>query len=906
MIKYFPFSMNAFRSVLFVFSIAFTFYSSKGNSIALPVVAGDDMVVTVARLVDYNGEDVSCVGACNGVVIANVTGGLPPYSYLWEDGQTNQVAIGLCSGTHMVTVTDITGTCISTGSITLNDPPALIASATPFSFPGGFNISCFGENDGQITAIASGGVGGYSYIWSDGQLGTAALNLPSGNYFVQVTDANGCTDLDSVVMIEPAPLSANSSTILPVSCQGRSDGSISLLMTGGSGSYSYAWSDGPTGPVRTGLTIGNYSVIVQDILGCTFDTTINIGTAAVLQAGIAALLPESCEGYSDGAVDVMVNGGTLPYSYRWNNGLSTQDITGLSASDYLLTVRDNRGCTITLPVSIPPASTMTVSALQVNPACNANDGAIHLQLAGHSGPLNYLWSDGQTSASAIGLTAGTYDVVIMDEDCMISRSYDLDNSSSLEVDIDDSETACNAATGTATAIATGGNTPYSWVWSNGQTTQTANTLDVGTYSVKVTDANGCLATRRTSIEENKDLMVGVSIVPPSVCGANNASVSLSPTAGTPPYSYTWSTGTGGSSISGLRTGLYSVRVTDLNSCVDTLRIAITDDDLLVTISDDPSFCGVASASATASVSGGSAPFRYLWSSGDTAIAITGKAPGTYILQVRDEAGCVTVQSIELLGSTGVLAEADVAGISCESLQDGAIDLTILAGIPSIFTSWSDGPVVPDRTDLSPGIYEVEIQDAANCIAAGPIAVGDGCDQPLDAVDDFVQAIEGQNQTIDILLNDSYPDRDDIVVAIVNPPIWGIANLNPDGTVTYTAPDNFTGSDSFSYSICTGFGLCDVAWVYITVLPQFQIPDAFSPNGDGVNDFFDIRGISEYPNNQVTIVNRWGTEVFRASGYTGGWQGNTEGGNPLPVGTYYYRIDLGDGSEILGGYLVINR
>ena len=153
-----------------------------------------------------------------------------------------------------------------------------------------------------------------------------------------------------------------------------------------------------------------------------------------------------------------------------------------------------------LPVSIPPASTMTVSALQVNPACNANDGAIHLQLAGHSGPLNYLWSDGQTSASAIGLTAGTYDVVIMDEDCMISRSYDLDNSSSLEVDIDDSETACNAATGTATAIATGGNTPYSWVWSNGQTTQTANTLDVGTYSVKVTDANGCLATRRTSIE----------------------------------------------------------------------------------------------------------------------------------------------------------------------------------------------------------------------------------------------------------------------------------------------------------------------------------------------------------------------------------------------------------------------
>ncbi|MBI1192445.1 MAG: T9SS type B sorting domain-containing protein [Bacteroidetes bacterium] len=864
------------------------------------------MSVTVTVLVNYNGEDVTCVGACNGVVIAAPTGGTPPYTYLWEDGQTNQVAIGLCAGTINVTVTDATGTESAVGGITLNDPIPLVVTAVPFAFAGGYNISCFGLSDGQITASSVGGVGGYSYFWSDGQLGPSALSVPAGSIFVQVTDANGCTDLDTVIMQEPAPLSASLSTVLPISCAGRTDGSINLVMSGGSAPFSYAWADGSTSAVRTGLSPGSYAVSVSDLVGCEFDTVFSIGNSPVLQVSLQNLLPESCPGLADGGADVAPLGGTPPYTYRWTNGLSTQDAVGLSADEYLLTVRDSRGCTATLPVTIPDGSPITVSALKVNPACNKSDGAIHLQVSGADGGLSYLWSDGQTSASATGLAAGAYDVIIMDGSCMVSRRYLLDNSSELSLITLPTETACNAATGTAEALVSGGSTPYAWLWSNGQTTQTATVLDAGWYEVAATDATGCVVHGQALIERADDLALSAVVVPPTFCGANSGVATVAAGGGAPPYNFLWSSGSGTSSASGLRSGLYSVRVSDINGCVDTLRVAVEDAALLLSINGSPAFCGAFSAGATSVLSGGSAPYRYRWSNGDTTAAISGLPAAVYTLVVRDNGGCLAVESIALQGSAGVLAEADVQGISCESLQDGAISVHVLEGVPAFEVSWTDGFIGADRMDLPPLVYTVAIQDQANCIASGPVAVGDGCDVPLDAVDDFVEAIEGLPTGVEVLLNDSYPDRDDIFVVLVSGASEGTVSPGGDGIFVYSALEGFTSLDSFAYALCNGFGLCDTAWVYVTVLPEFQIPDAFSPNGDGINDFFDIRGIDAYPDNNLVLINRWGSEVFRAEGYLGGWNGVTENGAELPIGTYFYRLELGPGLDVLSGYLVLHR
>jgi len=569
-------------------------------------------------------------------------------------------------------------------------------------------------------------------------------------------------------------------------------------------------------------------------------------------------------------------------------------------------VRDSRGCTATLPVSIPDNSPIAVSALKVNPSCNAADGAIHLQVSGESGSLSYLWSDGQTTASATGLRAGAYDVVIMVGSCMVSRRYLLDNSSVLSIVIAPTETACNAPTGTAEALVSGGSAPYTWLWSNGQTTQTATVLDAIPYEVTVTDAAGCVVQGHVLVERSDDLALSATVLPPTACGANNGSATAVPGSGTAPYTYLWSSGPTAAAASGLRSGIYSVRVTDINGCQDTLRVRINDAALSLSLSSTPAFCGTFSAGASSTASGGTVPYRYRWSSGDTTSAVSGRSAGTYTLLLRDQAGCQTSESITLLTSPGVLAEADVQGISCESLQDGAISIQVLQGVPSFSFSWTDGFSGPERSDLPPTVYNVAIQDQANCIASGPIAVGDGCDIPLDAVDDFVEAIEGSSLAVEVLVNDSYPDRDDIFVVLVAGASEGTVIPGDAETFVYTALEGFTGLDSFSYALCNGFGLCDTAWVYVTVLPEFQIPDAFSPNGDGVNDFFDIRGIDAYPGNSLVLINRWGSEVFRAEGYLGGWNGVTDGGAELPVGTYFYRLELGPGLDVLSGYVVLHR
>ncbi len=876
-------------------------------SLFLPgLVSAGGLTVTVSTLINYNGQDISCVGACDGVVIANVSGGTPPYTFLWEDGQSTQVAIGLCAGSISVNVSDASGTSTGTGSITLNPPPPLVVTATPFTFAGGFNISCFGENDGQITASSSGGVGGYTYFWSDGQLGPAALNAEAGIYFVQVTDLNGCTDLDSVIMTQPDRLQGGLSNVQPVSCNGRSDGNITVIMSGGSAPFTYSWSDGPGGAFRSGLSPGTYSVDVTDLVGCTWDTTFTINTAPAIQVSLDALSPQGCEGVPDGAAQVDVGGGSPPYTYRWSNGLSTQNAENLLAGSYLLTVRDSRGCSQTLPVTVERSSTLTVNALQVNPSCNASDGAIHLTISGHIGSLSYLWSDGQTGASAIGLQAGIYDVVVMDDSCTVTRRYYLDNRGTLQAAESATPTACNAPTGTATALAGGGFPPYTWLWNDGQTTQTASSLDVGIPEYQLTDSRGCSVFGSIPVVQDNDLGLSAVVTPPSTCNANNASALVLATGGIAPYTYAWSQGANTAAANALRTGVYAVRVTDVNSCTDTLRVAIESGGMALSIVPTDAFCSSNSASASASVSGGTAPLRYRWSSGDTTAAISGKSPALYDLLVRDALGCLAQASTALSRSPGVHAVAEVSGVSCESLEDGAIQVDFLAGLSPFSVFWTDGAAGPIRTGLIPGVYEVQVRDAANCQASGPIEVGDGCDLPLDAVDDFLQLVEGVEQFVDVLANDSYPDRPDIFTVLVELPVHGIVIPAGDGGFAYTAPEGFVGLDSFSYALCNGFGLCDTAWVILSIVPRFQIPDAFSPNGDGINDVFAIRGIEEYSGNTLVVFNRWGTEIFRTRGYTGDWDGRNQGGDDLPAGTYYYSLELGEGLDNFSGFVVIHR
>lgn len=869
--------------------------------------AADDLILTTSVLSDYNGEDVSCVDECDGVAIVNPTGGIPPYNYSWSDGQTTQVAIGLCAGMYIVTVTDQTP-CSVTDTVFLLDPPALTVDTDPFEFLGGFNVSCPGFSDGQIMASASGGVGGYSYLWSDGQTGPNAVGLGGGLIFVVATDNNGCQVIDSVDMLEPPAISAGTSIILDVSCSGRVDGFIDLNMTGGSGSFSYAWDDGPVSPIRSGLNAGTYEVTVTDILGCDFDTAIEITKAPPVILTLEDVLYTTCPNSADGAIDISVNGGSPPYSYVWSHGVTTQDVTGLTRDKYYVTVSDTRGCYETQPVSVGSDAKLRISSLKVNPSCGMQDGAINLNVQGADGDVSYIWDDGTTTSTRENLEAGVYEVTVMDTVCMYSRKFQLSNSDSFEIAATVIPAICGTSTGSATADPVNGVAPYTWQWSDGQSTQTAATLSSGAYDVEITDARGCKAVAGIRVQENNNLALDAAIMKPSFCAANDGSILLTPMSGAMPYTYQWSTGETGNSITGVRSGIYLATVQDAAGCIDTARIAVEDDsDLSVDVVTTPSACVNWTGGAIAMPSGGTAPYRHTWATGDTSDMISGLPLGMGFVYVRDAAGCLDINGLLIPGSFGVRAEADVYGVSCNALDDGSIDLSVLSGLPEFEYNWNTGASTQDLEGLTLGdLYTVQVLDSAGCNVSGDMIIGDGCEDVLLAVDDTYQAVEAAVTSLPVTENDIAPTRSDITVSVLTAPAQGSASAESDLSVSYTAPAAFNGADSFTYILCNGIGTCDTALVLLSVVPEFVIPDAFSPNQDGVNDFFDIRGILEFPDNQLTIFNRWGTEVFAASGYDGTWDGTGPSGNALPEGTYFYSLTLGGDNEDYSGYFVIRR
>ena len=864
--------------------------------------------VSTAILSDYNSADVSCFGVCDGIGIANPSGGSGSYAYLWEDGQTTQVALNLCAGITTVQVTDLVSLAVVIDSVVLFNPPPLAVDLDPFEFVAGFNISCPGADDGQITATSTGGVGGYSYIWSDGQMGATAIDFEPGLVFVNVMDANFCAVTDSVILTEPDPIQAGSALVLDISCAGRADGLIVPNLVGGSGGYSYLWSDGLGSEIRDGLDTGTYTLNAMDVVGCLFDTNFTIGETPEIRLLVDDITAATCPNSLDGSASISVLGGTSPYQYVWSNGVDTEDQSALAPGTYNVTVTDDRDCAITRPVSIQASSPLNISALKIKPGCGDTDGAIHLSLGGETGTPTFLWSDGQTSASATDLSADRYQVTVMDDLCMISRIFTLDNTSPIELTLSSTASICGGSgSGTATAVPVGGIAPYSWLWSDGQTTETATNLTPGFYDVQVTDSEGCVKWETVEVLGGTDLDINLDLTAPEFCGANNGSIELTPTGGTPPYNYNWSNGASTAAVTGLRSGLYTVVASDGEGCADTLFIALEDDGAAsVSISSDPADCGATNGTALAGISGGTAPYLFWWSTGDTSAALASEAPHSGYLCALDAEGCLSIEAYTVGGSEGILADADVFGISCQSIEDGSIDITVLSGTEPFEFSWDDGESTEDRSGLIQTAYTVAILDAGGCQAAGPIEVGDNCDVPLIAVDDVADATEGTDVIVQVLVNDTYPDRPDIVAIIFDDPQHGNAQINFDGSATYSADVDYIGTDSFSYLLCNGAGLCDTAWVYLNVLPEFEIPDAFSPNGDGINDFFEVRGLNEFPVNSLAVFNRWGDEVFRMASYDGSWDGRWKGDQPLADGTYYYVLELGEGNEPKSGYVVIHR
>lgn len=651
------------------------------------------------------------------IITANGSGGSPPYHYSWTTGATGSVITVPGPGAYCVTMTD-QNLCGTVGCITVSLNPLNVSVATN-------GLACPDSGDGEVLAVVTGGTPPYSYLWSNGATTAAQTGLGPGLYSVTVTDLAGCTDSASGAVTAPPPLTSNVTGAGPT-CAGNTNGSAVASAGGGTPPYTFLWSTGASSPAITNLAAGTYSVTISDANGCDITDMITLSPVSALTA-TASASPESCPGANDGTATATAMNGVPPYIYLWSNGGATQTITGLNPGAYTVTVIDGAGCTATAVVFViaAPPLEISVSATDVT-TCDAADGAATVTIINGLAPLSIAWSNGGTTPTITGLAGGAYGVTVTDANgCTETGTAVVNEPPDVSVNVAATPTVCpGEAAGTATAVVSGGTMPFSFIWNTGAVTPMISNLPAGTYTVVVTDANGCQATASATIAESPQLQATVDGAE-VVCGAGatgEATVSVS--GGVPPYSYEWSTGEITESIQNLPEGAYSVTITDANGCstVADITIDIVDDFEIVIVPRDILCHGAANGSILVSASGGAPPYAYSWSNGGSANEITNLTPGTYSVTVTDAGGCTQEASATVNEPPALNLSVSGANVSCPGAGDGTASASVSGGVPPYAYAWSNGATTASISNLGPGTYSVTVKDANLCEAGGSVVI----------------------------------------------------------------------------------------------------------------------------------------------------------------------------------------
>lgn len=704
----------------------------------------DTIVVVQPNLLSANASsiDVACNGDCNGSASASINGGVTPYTIQWNDpgGQTTSAAVGLCAGNYTVNITDANG-CNVTGNVTINQP--VVLSATVAST----DALCNGDCSGTATVTPSGGTMPYNYQWNDPalQTGITANALCPGNYSVIVGDSSNCSAGPlNITINNPAVVSFTVSST-DNTCGGFCSGTITISASGGAGGYLYSIDNGTTfqaSNVFNNLCSGAYNVVVQDANSCaSTPQNVNINEPSVITA-TTSQFQASCN-QSDGAASVFPSGGTPGYTYAWMDaslnpiGQTTQTAINLSAGIYVVSVTDAAGCSDQFTVTVTNVNAPAITGVTTNITCNGScDGMIDVTTSGGTAPYSYIWiPDGQTTEDISNLCAGGYTIKVTDAaGCINIQNFNITQPTGLSASFAVTDANCGQCNGLATVAGSGGTTPYTFAWSNGQSVANATNLCAGAYMVQITDASGCVQTFNTAIN-NIGGPTGETITQNNVscAGLCDGDVTVSPVGGTAPYTYYWiHDGSTTNSLNGLCAGNYFLEVTDTNGCVRMSDIHITEptpmsDSTVMT----PATCGLCDGVLSVFPAGGAGGYTYLWDAGAGSAAtsiVSALCEAVYTVIITDANGCKDTVVNVVNGADAPQLSTTNTNVTCQGNCDGTSAVTINLGTAPYNTTWLDdsgspiGQIGTNASNLCAGDYIVQVSDAAGCSAFGQFSI----------------------------------------------------------------------------------------------------------------------------------------------------------------------------------------
>ena len=444
----------------------------------------------------------------------------------------------------------------------------------------------------------------------------------------------------------------------------------------------------------------------------------------------------TCSAFN-GSIASNPSGGTAPYNYLWSNTSSSSTATGLNPGNYTVTITDAIGCTATSSSTVGSQSLSINSSTSVTNASCSVLGTATVNTSNGQAPFQYLWSNGANSQTASGLNAGNYTVTITDANgCTTSNSATVINgTNSINSTLTSVQANCNIP-GSATASASNGTAPYTYLWSDGQNSSSANNLSAGVYTVTITDNTGCININSVTIS-NIGTSVNSSISAVDATCNSSGSASVVATNGVAPYTYLWSDGQNVNTAVNLIPGNYTVSITDANGCIgaNVITIVAQAGPSLSVNTLNISCNGLTDGTATANASGGSGSYTYLWSNGQISSQATGLSAGTYSLTVTDANACTAVESISISEPSSLSISSVSNNVSAVGLSDGSIDITVSGANAPYTYSWSNGTNTEDIAGLIAGNYSVTVTDASGCTIVENFTILDAA-TAISLVSDF--------------------------------------------------------------------------------------------------------------------------------------------------------------------------
>jgi gliding motility-associated-like protein len=817
---------------------------------------------------------ITCNGANNGAINLTVTGGSPVYTYRWNNNASTPNLSGLNGGVYNVTVTDA-GLCTATlGPVNIIQPVGLSLSTVAS------DVVCSGSGSGAVDLTVTGGTGAYTYHWNNNAITQDVSGVPAGNYLVTVTDANNCTAATSAIVNQSTAMQVSLAKT-DVTCYGLANGTLVATIAGGGGNYTYNWSNSATSANLSNLAAATYTVTVHDAQNCT-----GVATTTITQPAAISIAEThtnvSCNGNANGTITTTANGGVGNYTYRWSNNAGTATISALPAGSYILTVTDASLCSATSAVSITQPASLSLSETHRAYACNTNTGAIDLTVAGGSAPYTYSWTGGLSTQDINNLTAGNYAVTVNDaNNCSANTAVAITQIQTLTASVSKTDITCYGGNNGSLSVAVqGGAGPYQYSWSQGAQTPAIANLPAAHYRILVTDANNCTAVDSVTIIQPTAILASTNARDMSCKGINDGRIDVTVTGGTPGYTYHWNTSETGATLTNLIAGNYLLTVTDAMGCSLTgINVPISEPQSLSLASDiiAVACAGHNDGQVTLQVTGGVIPYRYKWNNGVQSQNNLNLASGTYSVTVTDSRGCL-IDGDYIIGAAPELTiTPTVQNTPCQSLQKGAIDLQVSGGNAGYTFNWNTGSKAEDLNNLAEGSYAVTVTDARNCTAMGNYTVSGSYSLEVNATESTKIDLGETVQLTAVATADHN-----------NTYSWMAANTVACNTCANTETSPMQTTEYLVTVIDeNGCKASDMLTIEVNTATDVFIPNAFTPNGDGNNDMFQMFGdLSTIAYLDMMVFNRWGEKVFESNNHNFNWDG-TYKGETVPQGVFVY-------------------